>query len=139
MPYSSAGRRLGSNGTCPHRMPHPALWERGTLPRSEGLGGFLAKRFEAQIAKQLWGASLVSELSPGATALPIPGWLTHHQVLMASSCGWPGALAALLKSRRQRIRICSSQRHADIHLPFYSQFKENICCPWAEKVHSNPE
>lgn len=87
MPYSSAGRRLGRNGTCPHRMPHPALWERGTLPRSEGLGEFLAKCFEAEIAKQLWGASLVSELSPGAAALPIPGWLTHYQVLMASSCG----------------------------------------------------
>lgn len=49
------------------------LWERGTLPRSDGLGKFLAKSFEAQIVKQLLGAGLVSEISPGATALPIPG------------------------------------------------------------------
>lgn len=49
------------------------LWERGTLPRSDGLVKFLAKHFEAQIVKQLLGAGLVSEISPGATALPIPG------------------------------------------------------------------
>lgn len=49
------------------------MWERRTLPRSDGLGEFSAKSFEAQIVKQLWGDGLVSEISPGATALPIPG------------------------------------------------------------------
>lgn len=52
---------------------------------------------------------------------------------MASSCGVAWA-QAVLKDPKAELWSPLQPGHTDSHPLFYSQYKEDICCPWAEET-----